>query len=186
MNGSLTSACVENVVVDLSSSPCNYARHERDCEGDGMNLVMVLHLLDLNRNSYDTLARRTGLSFMKRHLIEGKGRQRFSFAHAVALGSVLAFQSAGVDAQRASAGVAELFGPIDGFVASAEKTDFWLTIINFVDGTWGWASGAENADTFADEGEVASKVSINLLAVWRKMASRFGTPMTVQVEVADD
>ena len=151
-----------------------------------MNLVMVLHLLDLNRNSYDTLARRTGLPFMKRHLVEGKGRQRFTFAHAVALGSVLAFQSAGVDAQRASAGVAELFGPIDGFVASAEKANCWLTIINFVDGTWGWASGAENADTFADEGEVASKVSINLLAVWRKMASRFGAPMTVQMEVADD
>ncbi|WCT73799.1 hypothetical protein PQ455_00775 [Sphingomonas naphthae] len=145
-----------------------------------MKLGSLLHLVGLNRNSYNTLNRRNSFRFMDRDLLDERSYDRYSMTHAVAVGCVVEFMAAGLSGQRAGAAVDNLFRVIDAAthtLAQGSAGDhWWLTITNFADGSWGWASGNENADTFG-RGLVSNKVSINVVAVWEDMAKRLGTPM---------
>jgi hypothetical protein len=150
-----------------------------------MLLKEILELNGLNRNSFNTLDRRVGLAFLKRGLVEGSARDRFTLTHAVALAAVLRLQQAGLDAKRAAAAVDENYRVLIDWVAyltlhpeQRAGDGWWLTVINFADGGWGWATGNENADTFGG-GVAISKVSINIGAVveelWSRRGDRFRT-----------
>lgn len=67
-----------------------------------MNLAKVLELNDLNRNTYNTLARRNGFSFMEMEIDEGGGRDKFSAAHALVLGCFLSLQQKGLNGRIAA------------------------------------------------------------------------------------
>lgn len=145
-----------------------------------MNLQMTLKMAGLNRNTYNTIDRRTGLPFMKRRLLSTAGHDRYTLVHATALACMLEFQSAGLELSRACSATNEFLDVIDGVVfgdiadGNPKPATSWLTVINYADGSWGWASGKENADTFGD-GVVTSKVSVNVLGVWEKMSTRVGS-----------
>ncbi len=98
----------------------------------------------------------------------------------VALACILEFHAAGLDIQRARSAIDEFSGVIDGILFDIERhlqdpRNAWLTVINFADAGWGWASGTEDADTFGG-GKVISKVSINMIAVWQKMPDHLVLP----------
>lgn len=155
-----------------------------------MNLQMTLKLAGLNRNTFNTIERRSGLPFMKRNLLNAKGHDRYTLVHATALACMLEFQAAGLDLARACSATDDFFDVIDGIVfggiseGKADANTAWLTIINFASGDWGWASGEENADTFGG-GTVTSKVSVNVVGVWEKLTARFGTENDAMPEVEE-
>lgn len=119
------------------------------------------------------------MKFMERDLIAPRVHDRWTMSHAVGVGCVLEFMSAGLSSPRAVEMVDEMFGVVDAatYEFGKEKVadTWWLNAINFADGSYGWASGPKDAETFGD-GTVASKVSINIAAVMEKMVKRVGTP----------
>lgn len=145
-----------------------------------MNLVMLLHLVGLNRNTFNTMNRRTPMLFLERDLLSERSYDRYTMTHAVAVGCVAEFVAAGLSAARAVTVVDGTFQSIDAatdaMTREFDDNRWWITAINYADGTYGWATGQENADTFGD-GMILNKVSVNISAVWKAMAGRIGTPV---------
>lgn len=143
-----------------------------------MNLQQVLDANELNRNSYNTLERRTGLAFMKRELHESRGRDKYLPAHAVALGCVLDLQSAGVPAAKAAAVVDGCFHWIWNTVAAIAHGEApgWslVHVVDFEDGTWGFSFGAPDASTLRNEQphEFRTRTSVNVITVLKRLHAR--------------
>lgn len=133
-----------------------------------MLLKNVLEINEVNRNTYNSLERRTGLPFMKRGLVEGKRGDRYTFTHAIALATMLRFQQVGVEAKDAATVVDACYEPLIDWVATLlidrnriDADHCWITISHFRDGTIGWATGPEGADTFSADPPF-SKLSLNV------------------------
>ncbi len=152
-----------------------------------MKLGILLHLVGMNRNTFNTLNRRNPMRFLERDLLSDRSYDRYTMTHAVAVGCVSEFMSAGLPAARAISIVDATFRFIDAatdaMTTEVQDNSWWLTAINYADGSYGWAGGQENADTFG-EGLITNKVSINIAAVWEAMATRIGAP--IDAENRDD
>lgn len=137
-----------------------------------MNLTEVLERVGLNQNSFYTLRRRAGLKFMMKGGAEGAGRDRYTEAHLLALGCMLAFHDAGTDPRRASATVEDLFDYISDVAADlgerVERGPSWLNLFNYGDGGRGFSTGQEGAGDLRSD-EPTSRVSVDPVAVWKRI-----------------
>jgi protein-L-isoaspartate O-methyltransferase len=119
-----------------------------------MKLGPLLHLVGLNRNTFNTLNRRNPLQFLERDLRDERSYDRYTMTHAVAVGCVVEFMAAGLAAARAVSAVDSMFQFVDAAthtISEAENDNrWWLTVISYADGSYGWMGGLENADTFGD------------------------------------
>lgn len=153
-----------------------------------MNLAQVLHFVNMNRNSYNTLDRRVGgLTFMRENQLPPEQSQsaydRYNFTHAAALACVMAFVDAGVSTTQAAVVVTDLFPYIDSLVADMPEVGrlsedrAWLTIVNYGDDMFGFSGGADEPARTLSDVPAISRTAINFNAVWLRMAMRFGAPV---------
>ncbi|MDQ1232124.1 hypothetical protein [Sphingomonas sp. SORGH_AS_0879] len=157
---------------------CRCHVHQEHKTGFSMKLGILLHLVGLNRNTFNTMNRRTPLRFMERNLLDDRSYDRYTFTHAVAVGCVVELMNAGLPANRASSVVDATFdfidAAVDEFSKNISSNNWWLTVTNFADGSYGWAGGQEDARPLGDQ-MVLSKLTINIEAVWQSMSQRIGT-----------
>jgi len=150
-----------------------------------MNLQEVLDANDMNRNSYNTLERRTGLAFMKRDVDPARGRDKYFVAHAVALGCMIDLQEAGVPAGRAASAIDSVFHQITRTVELIAKgqSPGWsmIHIVDFGDDNWGFAFGDPTAKTLQMEAEGAyrSRNSVNVIRTIKRLHARANASETV-------
>lgn len=146
-----------------------------------MLLKTVLDVNEINRNTYNTLERRTpgGLPFMKRGLAEGKRDDRYSITHVVALATMLELHAMGLEAKDAAEGVDAVYDVLIDWVATlhimpetVDPTQYWVTVSKFADNSLGWATGREGANTFSIDPPIR-KVSVNVAAVFNQLLSRY-------------
>lgn len=139
-----------------------------------MNLQNVLDLNELNRNSYNTYRRRAGLYFMDKSL--APGRDRYDYRHAVSLGCFLELVRDGIDPRQASGALTSCFDFIDAMLYSINRRispgPCFITVTRYADGVTGFATGAENAADLYVEGLQLTRVSVNVIAVFKVLHSR--------------
>lgn len=152
-----------------------------------MLLKTVLHVNEINRNTYNTLERRTpgGFPFMKRGLAEGKRDDRYNVTHAVALAAMLNLHAMGVEAKDAAEVIDAVYDVLIDWVPAlqfnealpAHATDevdpdkTWITVSRFEDGGLGWATGKEDANTFSADPPLDQR-RVNVAAIVKKLWPR--------------
>ena len=143
-----------------------------------MNLQDVLDANGINRDSYNTVERRTGLPFMKRKTDAARVRDKYFPAHAAALACLFALKDAGVPLTKAAAAVDGVFEGIwrtVGLIGEGQAPGWsMIHVVDFEDGSWGFAYGAPDATTLRHEavGAYRSRVSVNAISVLKRIHTR--------------
>ncbi len=104
-----------------------------------MNLARLLEINQVNRNSFNTLARRAGLAFMHDASAPSIGHDRYNFAQCVALACVRWMGEAGGPLPAASKIVTGSYNAIREISELAINDDEvlgWVNAYLLTDGTW--------------------------------------------------
>lgn len=115
-----------------------------------MILADVRELGGMNRNTYDTINRDPGMTFMTKCLSENEGRDRFDITHAVAMRCLTELMDLGLTGRQAATAVNETFDFLYHRVAvligrpTRFKVGNWLVVTDYSGGSYGW----QMADSF--------------------------------------
>lgn len=145
-----------------------------------LQLVLDLDLACLNRKTYDTLKRRTGLPFMDKAHTSTTKREKYLVGHALALECMREIQSQGIGAQKSCDAVSQGFFDIlrfakQGCFSSAESDPpAFLHLYQLEDGQQLASVGPIDDLSCYTTNRVKFCIQLNLEIVWEKVGSRFG------------